>query len=99
MAAEMSYLRSIDGETALIEVKASPNASKTAFAGIQDGRIRIRVAAAPEDGKANAEIRAFLAKSLGCAKSAVSIANGEKSKLKTIALPACSLSTLASLIV
>jgi uncharacterized protein (TIGR00251 family) len=74
-------------QLAFIEIKASPNASRTEIAGFQDGRIRIRVAAAPEDGKANAEIRAFLAKKLGCPKSAITIEAGEKSKQKTISIP------------
>ena len=49
-----------------LDIKAVPSASKTEFAGIKDDRLRIRLAAAPEDGKANAEMLAFLAKALGC---------------------------------
>lgn len=98
MAAEVTFSFTVAGENALIDVKASPNASKTAFAGLQDGRIRIRVAAAPEDGKANAEIRAFLAKVLSCPKSAVTIRSGEKSKLKTVSIPVRCLAVLATLL-
>ena len=71
-----------------ITVKAVPGSSKTEFAGVNEGRLRVRVAAAPEDGKANAELISFIAKSAGCPKKDVNITHGEKSRLKTIALPA-----------
>jgi uncharacterized protein (TIGR00251 family) len=70
-----------------LDIKAIPSASKTEFAGIKDGRLRIRLAAAPEDGKANAELLAFVAKSLGCPRRDLQLLSGEKSRLKTIALP------------
>jgi uncharacterized protein (TIGR00251 family) len=65
-----------------------PGASKTEFAGIKDKRLRVRIAAAPEDGKANAELTAFLAKALGCPRRGLRLISGEKSRLKTVALPA-----------
>jgi uncharacterized protein (TIGR00251 family) len=70
-----------------ISIKALPGASKTEFAGFKDGRLRVRVAAAPEDGRANAELVAFVAQSLGCRKRDVAILQGEKSRLKTLAVP------------
>jgi len=70
-----------------IEIKAIPGASKTEFAGVKDGRLRVRVAAAPEDGKANAELLSFLAKRLGCAKRDLRIVSGEKSRVKAIEVP------------
>ena len=70
-----------------LDIKAVPGASKTEFAGIKDGRLRIRLAAAPENGKANAELLAFLAKTLGCLRRDLQILRGEKSRLKIISLP------------
>jgi uncharacterized protein (TIGR00251 family) len=70
-------------------IKAVPGASKTEFAGIKDERLRVRVAAAPEGGKANIELCAFLAKALGCARRDIALISGEKSRLKTLALPKC----------
>jgi uncharacterized protein (TIGR00251 family) len=78
-------------------VKAVPGASKNALAGIQGGRLRVRIAAAPEDGKANEELRSFLAKLLGLPKKEVSLSAGEKSRLKTIALPLSSEDALKGL--
>ncbi|MDR0403258.1 MAG: DUF167 domain-containing protein [Treponema sp.] len=71
----------------LVNIKAVPGASKTEAAGVKDGRLRIRIAAAPEDGKANGALAAFLAKELGCPRRGVAIVSGEKSRLKTVALP------------
>ena len=81
-----NYFR-IDGDKILLEIKAVPGASKTELAGIKDGRLRIRLAAAPEDGKANAELLNFLSKALNCPKRDLQFLSGEKSRLKVIALP------------
>jgi uncharacterized protein (TIGR00251 family) len=78
----------VSGEKILAVIKAVPGASKTALAGIKDGRLRVRIAAAPEDGKANEELRRFISKILGCAKNEVVLEQGEKSRLKTLAFPA-----------
>jgi uncharacterized protein (TIGR00251 family) len=77
----------IDGDTIRLEIKALPGASKTELAGVKDGRLRIRLAAAPEDGKANAELLNFLSKMLGCPKRDLRIIAGERSRLKSVALP------------
>jgi uncharacterized protein (TIGR00251 family) len=76
-----------DGELWL-NIKAVPGSSKTELSGVQEGRLRIKVAAAPEDGKANDCLVAFLAKLLGCRKKEILIKSGERSRLKTIILPA-----------
>jgi uncharacterized protein (TIGR00251 family) len=77
----------VDGEQLILCVKAVPGASKTEFAGIKDDKLRVRIAAAPEDGKANSELIAFLAKSLGCAKREITLQSGERSRNKTLLLP------------
>ncbi|GHV02785.1 hypothetical protein FACS189485_04280 [Spirochaetia bacterium] len=77
----------ISGSLLHIDIKAVPGASKTEAAGIKDNRLRIRIAAAPEDGRANAELCGFLARVLGCARRDVVLLRGEKSRLKTAAVP------------
>jgi uncharacterized protein (TIGR00251 family) len=77
----------LDGETILLAVKALPGASKTEAAGVKNGRLRLRIAAAPEGGRANAELIAFLAKRLGCVKKDIVLVSGETSRLKTVMLP------------
>jgi len=77
----------VDGDKVMLEIKAVPGASKTEIAGVKDNRLRIRIVAAPEDGKANAELLAFLSKALGCPKRDLRLISGEKSRLKVVALP------------
>lgn len=79
----------------LVDVKALPGAPKTALAGVREGRLRIRVAAPPEDGRANAALTAFLAKTLSCSKNKIVIYLGERSRLKTVAVTAESPGALA----
>jgi uncharacterized protein (TIGR00251 family) len=69
------------------EIKALPGASRSEFAGTAGGRLRIRIAAAPEDGKANEELRRFMAKALGCPRNEVSLIRGEKSRVKILGFP------------
>jgi len=76
------------GDELHIMVKALPGASKTEFAGVREGRLRVRLAAAPEDGRANAELIAFVARNVGCPKRDVTLLHGEKARLKTLAIPA-----------
>jgi len=70
-----------------LDLKVIPGASKNEIAGIRDKRLYVRIAAPPQDGKANACLLGFLAKTLGCAKRDVALVMGEKSRLKTITLP------------
>jgi len=77
-----------------VDLKVIPGSSKNEFAGVGDNRLRIKIAAPPEDGKANDSLRAFLAKSLGCPKKDVVLVKGEKSRLKTVALDSSCLPAL-----
>ena len=91
-----------EGETTFPEARQEPpgiaREPPPEAAGIEAGRLRVRIAAAPEDGRANRELRAFLAKVLGCAKGEIVLARGEKSRLKTLDLPASSWEALERLI-
>jgi len=55
---------------------------------MRDGALLVRVAAPPEKGKANEELRACLAKSLGLPKSSVEFVSGAASRRKRLSLPA-----------
>jgi uncharacterized protein (TIGR00251 family) len=77
----------IAGGSIQLAVKALPGASKMEFAGICEGRLRVRIAAAPESGRANAALVSFIASAVGCTKRDIKLLRGEKSRLKTLALP------------
>jgi uncharacterized protein len=76
------------------EVHVQPRAAKTAVAGLHDGRIKIRLAAPPVDGAANAELIDFLASQLDLAKSKIRIVAGLKGRRKTIEVDEISLAVI-----
>lgn len=61
-----------------------PRASRTAVAGLHDGRVKLAVAAPPVDGEANNAIVRWLAKTLGVGRAAVVIASGATGKKKAV---------------
>jgi uncharacterized protein (TIGR00251 family) len=66
-------------------VKAIPRSTRTEVAGkLADGTIKIKVAAVPDKGKANAELRAFLAREFGVPQNRVEIIAGQTSPLKVV---------------
>ena len=77
-----------DGERgAALTIRVTPRARKTEIGGVlDDGTLRVRVAAPPIEGKANKELIKFLAKVLGVRKSKVEIVAGEKGLDKIISV-------------
>jgi uncharacterized protein len=67
-----------------IEVHVQPRASKTQLAGLHGGRLKIRLAAPPVDGAANAALVEFIAEKLGVAKSRVRVVAGVTSRQKVV---------------
>ena len=61
-----------------------PRASRTDLAGLHGDAIKVRVAARPVEGAANAELVRFLAELLGVARAAVEIVSGETSRRKVV---------------
>jgi uncharacterized protein (TIGR00251 family) len=76
------------GGRIFLDIRAQPGASKTCLGDIAGGRLKVRIAAAAEDGRANAELLLFFAKLSGAAKRDIVLESGEKSRLKTISFPA-----------
>jgi len=73
-----------EGELRL-RVKVLPKSSRCELAGFMaDGTLKIKVQAPPEKGKANAEVRAVLAKELKASLRNVEIVSGHTSPLKRV---------------
>lgn len=69
----------------VLRIKVIPRSPRTEIAGtMDDGTLKIRVAAVPDKGKANTELCAFLAREHGVPKDHVSIITGETSTLKQV---------------
>ena len=70
-----------------LALKVSPKSSRNEIAGfLEDGTMKLKITAAPEKGKANAEIVAFLADLFAVSKRQVEIVRGETSALKTVVI-------------
>ena len=70
-----------------LSVKVVPKSSRNEIVEVQtDGTWRIKVAAAPEKGKANAELCDFLAKEFGVARSKVEVVTGHTSQRKQVVI-------------
>lgn len=68
-----------------LRVKVIPKSARTELAAIlPDGTWKVKVAAAPEKGKANRALCDFIAEKLHVAKTRVQIVAGETSRLKRI---------------
>lgn len=75
--------------TLTVAVKAIPKASKDEVVGLmEDGSLKVKVAAAPERGKANAAICELLAKEFGVPKRNVRVVHGETSHNKQVEITA-----------
>ena len=77
-----------DGDTTLLRVKAVPGASRNAIVGTLGDRLKVRVAAPPEDGKANQAILSLLATALDVDEARLAITQGHGTPLKTIRVDA-----------
>ena len=72
-----------DGSITL-EIHAQPGARKTEVAGVHGDCLKIRLAAPAVEGKANAELRRFLADAFGVPLKNVVLVRGESGRRKTL---------------
>ena len=70
----------------VLSLYIQPNARKTEFCGLHGGAVKLRLAAPPVDGKANAALLAFIARFCGIGKSRVELVAGEASRSKRVCL-------------
>ena len=68
----------------ILELHVQPGAARSEFAGEHGGRLKLRLAAPANEGKANAELIEFLAAYFGVPKRNVRIAAGLKSRRKRV---------------
>jgi hypothetical protein len=90
------FNRAADGSL-VVSLHIQPGAKKTEIAGLHGEALKIRLAAPPVDGKANAALVAFLAKTCGVPRSAVALVSGETSRSKRVRLQGIDAATLEAL--
>lgn len=69
-----------------MQLRVSPGATKSAVLGRHGTAWKVRVAAAPEDGKANDAVVRLLAETLEVSSRDVEIVSGHRSRDKIVAL-------------
>jgi hypothetical protein len=69
-----------------IRVRLTPRAARDEIVGWRDDVLRVRVAAPPVGGRANAALERLLASALRLPKSAVRVISGARSREKTVAI-------------
>jgi uncharacterized protein (TIGR00251 family) len=70
--------------TARLELKVVPRATRTEVVGWLGDRLKLRVAAVPEAGRANAAIISLLSRELGVPERRLRIVSGHGAQRKTI---------------
>lgn len=68
----------------VLEVRVIPRTQPAGLAGERDGRLVVRVGAAPVEGQANRAVVKLLAAALGVAAGAVEILSGEQARSKRL---------------
>jgi uncharacterized protein (TIGR00251 family) len=84
----MAAWRRMDGDALVLALHVQPGASHTEVAGLHGDALRIRLAAPPVDGKANAELLRFLADAFAVPRRQVSLLRGETSRQKVVRVEA-----------
>jgi hypothetical protein len=74
-----------------------PGARKTEFAGQHGDALKIRLAAPPVDGKANAALVDFIATALGLPRTAVTLKSGQTSRRKVVEVSDADISAVLAL--
>lgn len=80
----LDWLREAADGGLVLTLHIQPGAKKTEFVGLHGEAMKLRLAAPPVDGKANAALCAFLADYCGVAKSSVTLLSGETSRAKRV---------------
>jgi uncharacterized protein (TIGR00251 family) len=82
-----AFFRWHDGDLVLF-CHIQPSASANEFAGQHGDRLKIRIRSMATDGKANADLIAFIAKEFALSKQAVELTAGAQSRQKTLKISA-----------
>lgn len=88
----------VDGADVLLALHVQPGARRTELAGRHGDALKIRLAAPPVDGKANAALLAYLAERLNLPKSAVTLRSGQAARRKVVALRGAAPAAVAALV-
>jgi len=69
-----------------LHIKAVPGAKQDQIAGLLGDRLKVRISAPPENGKANKAIQALIAKALDIKPNDITLDSGHSNPLKTFTI-------------
>ena len=72
------------GGAIVLALHVQPGAKRTEAAGTHGDSLKIRLAAPPVDGKANAALLEFLARKVGAGRTALTLISGQTSRTKRV---------------
>ena len=78
----------LDGSSTLLAVRVVPKARRTELDGVQEGMLRVRLAAQPLEGQANRALTDYLAECCELPRRAVQIKSGQSSRCKRVRIDA-----------
>jgi uncharacterized protein (TIGR00251 family) len=85
MAVAWRRVESADGHAAIVlTLHVQPGAARTEVTGVHGDALKVRLAAPPVDGKANAELLRFLAETFGVPGRNVTLVRGDTSRRKFV---------------
>ena len=84
----MPWLRT-DGDGVVLTLYIQPGAKRSEVVGAHGEALKIRLAAPPVDGKANAALIEFLAAKVGVGRTAVTLLSGETARAKRVRIIGC----------
>ncbi len=83
----------------VLDVRVIPRAGRSRIAGTRNDALLVRLAAAPVDGAANAELIEFLAETLGVPRRNVTVIAGERSRDKRVRILGVAVQDMTHLLV
>ncbi len=72
----------------ILALRVQPNAKRDEIVGPQGDRLRVRISAPPQDGRANAHLVRYLAAVFGVSRGQVTLLSGERGRDKRLRVAA-----------
>lgn len=85
-----------DGDAVILKLHIQPGAKKSELVGRHGDALKIRLAAPPVDGQANAALVAFLAAKVGAGRAAINVISGQTSRAKRVRISGLPLQDIAT---
>jgi uncharacterized protein (TIGR00251 family) len=94
----MSWLQQDASGAVLLWLRVQPGARRTEIAGLHGDALKVRLAAPPVDGKANACLVGYIAERLGVARGKVELVSGATSRRKRLRVSGVTIAAVEGLV-